>query len=612
MKLSFKITALVMALILLCSACGSAPESAPAETPAPTPAATPAPEKADIPQTNLGYEIGKTLPDFSFTTYDGREMSLYQSLGEKELVVINLWATWCGPCGMEFPYMEEAYQQYKDSVEIFALSVEASDSDEKLEKYTSANGMSFPVGRDLNNLAGYFYASSIPTTILVDRYGTVCAIEVGAKTSTEAFTALFEQFVGEDYVPSVAAPEAENLPVCDVESSTPEALAAALNVEGGSISFENVELDSVWPFVVGEHEGRSVAVSTNAGIDGTASGIVAEFDAEAGQVMRIDFSLSCEVGTELMCIYLDGALVKSFSGEKGYMSYAFPIEDAGRHLLIISYGKDDIGSAGDDCLVLDSFALLSGAEAEAALKANPVYPVAEATSMHPTHPDAKEIILDDPYGKLISEDSEEYFSFWIIPGGEAEFLFSPGNEVDPESLVFFTDYDGSHLAAMDSPVEGGYSYRTPVASMDSVGFYFTSVYAQDMATPALVRAAICFADEANLESFLAQIVDGEGKRLVEWAYADGSEKQTPAEAVYSVSFTDQNGDGVPGVMLQVCDDSLCQVYTSDSSGLCSFSLPPYAYEMHILSIPDGYEGDTESVTIAPAEGGDVYFVLTKK
>ena len=103
-KISILSIALALCLFLCCACGGSSPAPAPAEpTEAP---AEPAPEKEYFPQDNLGYALGMTMPDFSFTTFDGREMSLYASLAEKELVVINLWATWCGPCGMEFPYME--------------------------------------------------------------------------------------------------------------------------------------------------------------------------------------------------------------------------------------------------------------------------------------------------------------------------------------------------------------------------------------------------------------------------------------------------------------------------------------------------------------------------
>ena len=56
-----------------------------------------------------GNTPGSRCPDFTFTTYDGKEYNLYDTLAEKDMVLINLWATWCGPCQSEFPAMTEAY-----------------------------------------------------------------------------------------------------------------------------------------------------------------------------------------------------------------------------------------------------------------------------------------------------------------------------------------------------------------------------------------------------------------------------------------------------------------------------------------------------------------------
>ena len=596
MKKFTGITAIILAIsIIFCCGCSSSETTA---------------KKADIPQDNLGYSVGKTLADFSFTAYDGQSMSLYSTLAAKEMVLINIWATWCGPCGMEFPYMEEAYQQYKDKVEIFALSCESADSNEKLANYASANGMSFPVGRDSANLSSYFGVYSIPTTIVIDRYGTICYIESGAVTSTEAFVSLFEAFTGDDYVPS--AVEDTTAPICDVTPSSEEELAKLLNAEGGSIVFKNVASESVWPFVIGEYEGRSVASSTNAGLDSTISAIIAQFEAEEDSALSIDFTLSSEAGTDLMCIYLDGTLVKSFSGEKGHMSYALAIEESGAHQLVISYGKDGISAGGEDCLHLEKIQLLSGSEAEAALAANPVYPVADKTSFRPLGDKAREIVFDDPNHVLLREENASIFSFWIVSDSEAELLFAPGPEVDPETMVFFTDFDNSYSATMLSPSKGGYSFHTGIDSIERSGYSYTSVYVENTAEAKIFRAAICFADEANLESFLSQIVDAEGKPMVSWRYADGSGEQTPTQANYTVRYTDQNGDPIPGVTLQVCDDSMCQIFVTDENGECSFTLSPYAYELHTLIIPEGWEGDTESVVLAPAEGGIIEINLTKK
>ena len=61
---------------------------------------------------------GQIFPDFSVNTIRGSAFSLSESLETHDLVLINFWATWCGPCCMEFPFLEEAWEQYSDCVDV--------------------------------------------------------------------------------------------------------------------------------------------------------------------------------------------------------------------------------------------------------------------------------------------------------------------------------------------------------------------------------------------------------------------------------------------------------------------------------------------------------------
>lgn len=53
------------------------------------------------------YQVGDKIEDFTITIYDGREVSLYKVLEEKDMVLLNLWATWCTPCCNELPHFDE-------------------------------------------------------------------------------------------------------------------------------------------------------------------------------------------------------------------------------------------------------------------------------------------------------------------------------------------------------------------------------------------------------------------------------------------------------------------------------------------------------------------------
>ena len=138
---------------------------------------------------------GKTLPDFTVKTLGGEDFTLSESLKSHDLVLINFWATWCGPCRMEFPFLHDALQQYADRIDVIALSVEETDTDKKLQSFAKQNGLGFLIGRDENGIFSRMRGYAIPTTLILDREGKIIYVDVGALTSAEAFTELFDSLL---------------------------------------------------------------------------------------------------------------------------------------------------------------------------------------------------------------------------------------------------------------------------------------------------------------------------------------------------------------------------------------------------------------------------------
>lgn len=88
-------------------------------------------------------------------------------------------------------------------------------------------------------------------------------------------------------------------------------------------------------------------------------------------------------------------------------------------------------------------------------------------------------------------------------------------------------------------------------------------------------------------------------------------KKGDSLTAYTLTFTDQHGSPVSGVTAQVCNDETCMLYTSDDAGQCKFELAPFAYEVHILKLPEGYSGDTETISHLAENGGELAFTITK-
>ncbi len=122
-----------------------------------------------------------TAPDFTVYDIDGNEVKLSDYFGKP--IVLNFWASWCGPCKSEMPEFNEMYSELDG--EVIFLMVNMTDGSretvESASEYVSEEGFSFPVMYDTAQDAAYTYAVySLPTTYFLDEEGYLIARAVGA------------------------------------------------------------------------------------------------------------------------------------------------------------------------------------------------------------------------------------------------------------------------------------------------------------------------------------------------------------------------------------------------------------------------------------------------
>ena len=126
-------------------------------------------------------------PAFKLSARGGKTVDLAQFKGQ--VVMINFWATWCGPCRQEMPLLEDIYKKYKPmGFTMLAVNVEPDSkaADDFLNKLSKP--VTFPVAYDVDSKVSKLYkVPGMPSTVFVDRKGNVRVLHKGYKAGDENF-----------------------------------------------------------------------------------------------------------------------------------------------------------------------------------------------------------------------------------------------------------------------------------------------------------------------------------------------------------------------------------------------------------------------------------------
>lgn len=176
------------------SLAGSDPQATPTVQVTQQPEVTDTPEATDAPE-----ESQAPIPalDFALTDQFGNTHTLDQYKGKT--ILLNFWATWCGPCRSEMPDLQAVYEDYgKNEKDLVVLGVAAPNlgqegSAEDITAFLEENGYTYPTL--MNEDASLFYSygiSSFPTTFMIDKNGNVYGYIMGAQ-SREVFDDIIQQ-----------------------------------------------------------------------------------------------------------------------------------------------------------------------------------------------------------------------------------------------------------------------------------------------------------------------------------------------------------------------------------------------------------------------------------
>ena len=127
-----------------------------------------------------GIAEGEAAPDFTLETLDGGELTLSDLRGEK--VILNFWASWCGPCRAEMPHMQEYYEEEAEEagVRVIAVNLSTSERGDKekvmanIQSFVDEFGLTFPIPLDAEGEQMDVYkVITIPTTYIIDTSGII-------------------------------------------------------------------------------------------------------------------------------------------------------------------------------------------------------------------------------------------------------------------------------------------------------------------------------------------------------------------------------------------------------------------------------------------------------
>ena len=148
--------------------------------------------------------LGKPFPEFHFLDTAQKIQTLSGLAEGRDAVLINLWTSWCHPCKIEYPYLNTAYEKYKDRVAFIGLSVDPEDTLYDITEIKRDYHLAYPVGKEEHSgILDYLGGShGTPTTIILDRFGNAVFFKVGAFADASQLDRLMDVFLADNYTES--------------------------------------------------------------------------------------------------------------------------------------------------------------------------------------------------------------------------------------------------------------------------------------------------------------------------------------------------------------------------------------------------------------------------
>lgn len=147
----------------------------------------PNPTEREVRDLSVGMSGGvdwrnQTAPDFEITTTQGQRFRLSDNVGKK-LVVLNFFATWCGPCRAEMPELSRYFDEHKS--DLLFLGIDDGEKGDQVDTFLTELKVSFPAGVDEGAIGKKYGVEAFPTTVVIGVDGKVQLYETGALVNAD-------------------------------------------------------------------------------------------------------------------------------------------------------------------------------------------------------------------------------------------------------------------------------------------------------------------------------------------------------------------------------------------------------------------------------------------
>ncbi len=322
------------------------------------------PSDSESDYKNVSYNLGDVMYDFSFKNLNGDTVRLTELLSEqggKKGVLLNFFFTTCSPCRAEFPYIQSVYEKYRDEISVIAINP-TGETDAVISAFLMELGLTFDVVNGGAALAQAFGVTAYPTSVFIDRYGTITFLESGSLPSERPFQALFSKAVAEDYTQVIYNNVDELLPREEVDIEMESSADINKVLSPGDITVEYYpETDSEdaiwsWPFQTTEAHGYECIKPTNSFKPSSYSLMYADvtFNLDVGDALIFDYWSSTEAGSDKLVVLVNGVDIIQISGDNNEWrtACAYVALESGIYTVAFVYQKDGDVDGGEDAVYI--------------------------------------------------------------------------------------------------------------------------------------------------------------------------------------------------------------------------------------------------------------------